>query len=256
MIQKIQGMNLNYEIYGDGFPVLLLHGWGGCINSMLPITNVLKEKFKVIVVDFIGHGQSDFPLNPMGVPEYVAVIKEFIDFLGIKELYLIGHSFGGRVSIMLSALYPSQIKKMILVDSGGIKPKKTLTQTIKIYRYKSIKNILKVLMFNSAYYKKLMIKYRQKAGSSDYNALPESMKATFVKVVNQDLRQYLKKIVTPTLVIWGENDTDTPLYMGKIISDGIKDSGLVVLKNAGHFSYIDNMAEFNIIMNNFLAGGV
>lgn len=254
MIQKIQGMNLNYEIYGDGFPVLLLHGWGGEINSMLPITNALKNKYKVIVVDFIGHGKSDYPLFPMGVPEYTSIIKELLDNLNLKEIYLIGHSFGGRVGIMLSSTYPNLVKKMILVDSGGIKPKKTFKQLCKIYSYKFTKNFLKVVMFNSKAYQNLMVKYRKKAGSSDYNALPENMKATFVKVVNQDLREYLKEIVAPTLVVWGENDTDTPLYMGEIISNGIKDSGLVVLKNAEHFSYLDNSAEFNAIALNFLEG--
>ena len=254
MIKNIQGMNINYEIYGEGFPVLVLHGWGGCINSMLPIINGLKSNYKLIVIDFIGHGKSDFPLSPMGVPEYTSVVKDFIDELGINKLYLIGHSFGGRVSIMLAFLYPNLVKKMILVDSGGIKPKKTFKQICKVYSYKFVKNFLKIVMFNSKHYQDIMVNYRKKAGSSDYNALPENMKATFVKVVNQDLRQYLKNISTPTLVVWGECDQDTPLYMGKIIADGIKDSGLVVLKGAGHFSYIDNSAEFNLIALNFLGG--
>ena len=143
---------------------------------------------------------------------------------------------------------------MILVDSGGIKLKKTFKQICKVYSYKFVKNFLKIVMFNSKRYQDIMVSYRKKAGSSDYNALPENMKATFVKVVNQDLRQYLKNISTPTLVVWGECDKDTPLYMGKIIADGIKNSGIVVLKGAGHFSYIDNSAEFNLIALNFLGG--
>ena len=61
MIKNIQGMNINYEIYGEGFPILVLHGWGGCINSMLPIINGLKTNYKLIVIDFIGHGKIDFP---------------------------------------------------------------------------------------------------------------------------------------------------------------------------------------------------
>lgn len=254
MIQKIQGMNINYEIHGQGYPILVLHGWGGCINSMLPIINSLKSQYQVIALDFIGHGKSDFPISPMGVPEYTSVVKEFLDNLGITELYLIGHSFGGRVSIMLSSLYPNLVKKMILIDSGGIKPKKSIKQLCKVYSYKFIKNFLKVVMFNSESYKNLMINYRKKAGSADYNALPENMKATFVKVVNQDLRCFLKDIAAPTLVVWGENDMDTPLYMGKIIASQIKDSGLVVLNDAGHFSYIDNSAKFNLIAINFLGG--
>ena len=254
MIQKIQGLNLNYEIYGEGTPVLILHGWGGCINSMLPITNDLKEKYKLIVVDFIGHGKSDFPDIPIGVPEYTDIIKELLDILDLKEIYLIGHSFGGRIGILLSALYPNLVKKMILVDSGGIKPKSTIKKILKVASYKFIKNFLKIILLNSKKYKNIMTNMRKKVGSEDYKNLPESMKATFVKVVNLDLRKYLKDIKCSTLIVWGENDTDTPLYMGELIKKGIADSGLVVLKGAGHFSYIDNSHEFNVIANNFLGG--
>ena len=65
MLQKINGININYEIYGKGTPVLILHGWGGCIESMSPITNDLKNNYQVIVVDFIGHGKSGFPDVPL-----------------------------------------------------------------------------------------------------------------------------------------------------------------------------------------------
>jgi pimeloyl-ACP methyl ester carboxylesterase len=72
------------------------------------------------------------------------------------------------------------------------------------------------------------------------------------KVINLDLTKNLKDIKNSTLLIWGENDTDTPIYMAKIMEKNIGDSGLVVLKGAGHFSYIDSSNEFNIIADNFL----
>lgn len=250
---EIDGLNINYEIYGQGEPLLILHGWGGCIDSMTPITNFLKDKYKVIVIDFLGHGKSDYPKTAIGVLEYALITKKFLDRLKIDKLYLIGHSFGGRIGIILSSKYPNLIEKMILVDSGGIKPKKKLKNQVKIYTYKFIKQFLKIVLFNSKTYEKIMIKLRTKAGSKDYKDLPESMKATFIKIVNEDLQKYLKNIKTPTLIVWGENDKDTPIYMAEKIKQGISDSGIVLLKDAGHFSYLDKSYEFNIIANNFLS---
>ena len=97
--------------------------------------------------------------------------------------------------------------------------------------------------------------YRDKYSSPDYKALKtEVMRETFKKVISLDLSSNLKEITRPTLLVWGENDLDTPLYMAKKMESEIKDSGLVVLKNAGHFSYIDNSNEYNVIIDNFLGG--
>lgn len=250
--EKINGLNINYEIKGEGFPVLILHGWGGCIDSMLPITNNLKDKYKTITVDFTGHGSSDFPITPMGVEDYSDIIYKLLNILNIKELIIIGHSFGGRVGIVLSSKYQNMIKKMILIDSGGIKPKATIKQKIQVITYKFIKNILKVILFNSKFYQNIMINLRRKSGSEDYRNLPEVMKTTFVKIVTQDLTDMLGLINCQVLIIWGEKDTDTPIYMGRIMEEKIKNSGLVVLEDAGHFSYIDQSYKCNIIINKFL----
>ena len=100
-----------------------------------------------------------------------------------------------------------------------------------------------------------MKQYREKNGSSDYNQLSSDvMRETFKKVINLDLTENLSKIASPTLIMWGELDTDTPLYMAKVMEKKIKDSGLVVLKGAGHFSYLDSMGQFLNVVNVFLGG--
>ena len=248
---NINGVKINYEIVGQGQNVLVLHGWGGCINSMRPVINHLKDRFKVISLDFPGHGKSDYPDSAWGVPEYMELLYKFLKTLNLEKVHIIAHSFGGRVSIMLSSLYPEMVGKLILVDSAGIR---TIEDYFRVYKYKLIKNTLRVLLFNSEFYEKVIKKIRSKVGSSDYQKLPDNMRATFVKIVNQDLRAYLKSIQSPTLLIWGEKDEATPVYMGKIMKKKIKDSGLVVLKDAGHFSYLDKSREFNAIIDSFLGG--
>ena len=115
-----------------------------------------------------------------------------------------------------------------------------------------MKNLYKVLLPKDKFEKKLE-EMRQKRGSSDYNQLnSDTMRETFKRVINLDLTKNLKEISNPTLLIWGENDLDTPLYMAKIMEKNIPDSGLVVLENAGHFSYLDNSNKFLKVSQTFL----
>ena len=92
----------------------------------------------------------------------------------------------------------------------------------------------------------------QNAGSSDYKQLSGVMRQTFVKVVNQDLTPYLKNIRSSSLLVYGAQDTDTPVRFGKIMEKKIPDAGLVVLDNAGHFSYLDQFPRYISIVKVFL----
>lgn len=252
---EIQDIKTNYEIVGQGDNVLVLHGWGGCIDSMRPVIDHLKRRFTVVSLDFPGHGKSGFPKDGWGVPEYTHYLYRFLKSINVEKTHIIAHSFGGRVSIMLSSIWPEMVGKMVLVDSGGIKPKRKLRYYIKVYTFKLIKFLLRLALFsNPSTYERILGKVRKRFGSSDYRQLPDNMRATFVKIVNLDLRCYLKNIKSPTLLVWGEKDQDTPVYMGKTMEKEIEESGLIILKGAGHFSYLDNSREFNIIIGNFLGG--
>ena len=94
---------------------------------------------------------------------------------------------------------------------------------------------------------------RKKRGSSDYAKLKTDVsRQTFNKIISLDLKKNLKDIKNPVLLIWGENDKDTPLYMAKIMEKRIKDCGLVVIENAGHFSYLDNTAKYLLVADAFI----
>lgn len=254
MFIKISDCLINYEVFGEGEPLLLLHGWGACINSMAPIWQFFKNKFKVYILDFPGQGNgSEEPKTPWGVPEYAEMVKEFINKLKINKPHVIAHSFGGRVAIYLTSKYQDLFNKIVLVDAAGVKPKVSIKKKFKIAMFKCGKAIIKITSPKNKYQDKLN-KFRSKFASSDYSAIKSDvMRQTFSKVVSLDLTKNLKKIKNSTLLMWGENDNDTPLYMAKIMEKNIEDSGLVILKNAGHFSYIDARDNFNIIVDNFLS---
>lgn len=253
MIINIDGTKINYEIFGTGKPLLLLHGWGACINSMAPIWQYFKTNFKVYVLDFpMGVNDSGEPSTPWGVPEYAEMVRKFIQELNILKPHVIAHSFGGRVAIYLASKDQYLFDKIVLVDAAGVKPKQTLKNKIKKVMFKCGKVCLKIFTPKDKLEDKLNA-YRKKHSSSDYLALKSDvMRKTFVNVINLDLTKKLKDIECPVLLMWGENDSDTPLYMAHIMAKEIKDAGLVVLKNAGHFSYLDNENEFNLIVNKYL----
>lgn len=254
MFIDINGAQIYYEVMGEGKAVLLLHGWGACIKSMTSIWSFLKNKYKVYILDFPGEsGQSPEPPLPWGVPEYGEMVKEFIDKLQISKPSVIAHSFGGRVAIYLASKYKNLFDKIILTDAAGVKPKMTFKKFYRRIVFKIGKVCLKIFT-PKKYRDKKMQEYRDKYSSADYKALKtDNMRETFKKVISLDLTPNLKEIERPTLLIWGENDVDTPLYMAKIMEKNIKDSGLVVLKDAKHFSYVDKVFEYNAIVDNFLS---
>lgn len=253
-----KGININYKIFAndennDTKPLLILHGWMAKIEAMAPIYMHFQKTRKVIVLDFPGQGgKSDTLKEVWGVPEYGEMVKALIDGLNINGCDVIGHSFGGRVIIYLSSKYKDLFNKIVLTDSAGVKPKRSIKKLFKIYTYKIAKVFMKLVTPKEKYEQKLA-EMRKKRGSSDYAMLDSDvMRGTFNKVINLDLTNKLKEIERPTLLVWGENDTDTPMYMAKIMEKHIKDSGIVVLENAGHFSYLDNPNKYLIVVENFL----
>jgi len=213
--------------------IVFLHGWGADKNSFLWAKRYFED-YSLIFVDFPGFGESAEPQKPYNVYDYVCRLKEILDQFYIEELVLVGHSFGGRVAIKFSFLFQNDYAnfKLCLVDIAGLKPKRSIKYFFNVARYKFYKKHFP----NS---KKL-----DKFGSSDYKALSKIMKQTFVLVVNEDLSNYAKYIKCKTVIIWGEKDTETPIYMAKRLKKLIKNSKLIIIKNAGHFSFLDEPVEF------------
>ncbi|SDX23375.1 alpha/beta fold hydrolase [Tepidimicrobium xylanilyticum] len=251
MIVEIDGIKINYICEGQGKDILVLHGWGANISTVLPIINLLKPYFRVYAVDLPGFGESDKPKEVFGSEDYARILKEFIDKMGVKKIVLIGHSFGGKLSILLGIKYPEIIDKIVLINSAGLVPKRGLKYYIKVYGFKTLKFLYNIIFFWANKEEKRE-KFYKRFGSTDYREADGIMRKILVRVVNEDFKEILKEIKSPTLLIWGDKDTATPLYMGKIMESQIPDSGLVILEGAGHYSYLDDFNRFAIILKTFL----
>ncbi len=246
MFITIDGLKLYYTTLGEGRPTLLLHGWGVDSRSMQSIMTYLKDRgSKVYALDFPGFGMSELPPEPWEVGDYTALVVQFLDQMGLDQVDIVAHSFGGRVSIKLAAAHPERINRLVLTGSAGIRPDRTAGYYVKVYTYKLGKALAKLLPGSLG---KRMIARR---GSSDYQQAGE-MRATFVKVVNEDLRHLLPDIQSPTLLIWGELDTETPLQDGQLMDQLIPNSRLEVLRGAGHYCYIDDFPGFSRAISVFL----
>ena len=247
MYIKINDIDTNYEVSGNGKNVVLLHGWRASLESLTPITRHLEDRFKVYRLDLPGFGKSSIPNNPWNTGDYADFVIEFIKKQEIDNPILIGHSFGGRTLIKLASKNEIKINKMILIDSAGLKPKRKLNYYIKIYIYKILKRITKLKKLSY-----LREKYIKKHGSEDYRSVSEIMQRVMSITLNEDLKKDMTNIKVPTLLIWGDEDTATPLSDGKTMEKMIKDSGLVVLEGAGHFSFLDKPYQFNAVIDSFL----
>lgn len=253
MLKNVKGLDINYIVEGEGEPVIVLHGWGANINTVLPIVNILKDRYKVYALDLPGFGESEEPKEPISSFEYAKIVKDFIVDEGIEKASFIGHSFGGKLSIIMGSKYPDMVNKIVLIDSAGLIPKRGIDYYVKVYSFKSLRFIYKNFFFWLKDDKR-MERFYKKFGSTDYRDSSGVMRKILVIVVNENLKDLLKDIKAPTLIIWGDEDTDTPLYMAKTMEKEIKDSGLVVLEGAGHYSYLDDYYTFRAVINAFFNG--
>jgi pimeloyl-ACP methyl ester carboxylesterase len=247
------GYNINYSIDGSGDEtIVILQGWGTTIDVYSSLAQLLSAKYCVIRLDLPGFGKSDEPKESWSVDEYVDFFLKFLKDLNIKKAILIGHSYGGRMIIKIASRKraPIELSKIVLIDSAGVLPHRTTIQRLKIRRYKILKRIANIGVIKKCFSSQIE-EWKSKQGSADYRNASPIMRQSLVKAVNEDLSDCLKDIKVETLLIWGDNDTATPLSDAHKMEKNIPNAGLAVIKNAGHFCFIDQPIVFNNIIKSY-----
>ena len=235
---NIKNLNINYIQYGKGKDIILLHGWGQNIEMMKPVGDPFEDRFRITILDLPGFGESDEPNTPWKIDDYELMLEDFIEKLNIKKPIVIGHSFGGRLAIRYSARNP--VSKVVLFGSPCIRIQESLPLSVRV-----LKAIKKLPGMNS-----LGEYMKQYIGSRDYKAASPIMRQTLVEVVNEDLSKYAKEIEEPTLLIWGESDTEAPVAEAKELEKIMVDAALIVLPGT-HYAYLENLPQVINILNNF-----
>ena len=233
---------------GD-LPIVILHGWGAHIEAVGPILAALEGASDVIALDLPGFGESDPPEQPWDVDAYARFMIHFLDELAVERAHLVGHSHGGRVSIALAADEADRVGRLLLIDAAGIPPKRG-------WRYRRRVAVAKVgrlaAKVGGGPGRRLQERMRARVASRDYLEASVAMRGTFRAVIASDLTDRLPRIRASTLLVWGDQDDDTPLWMGRRMEELIPDAGLVVLEGAGHYSYADSPGHFRAVARQFL----
>lgn len=242
-------VQVRYRTGGKGESILLLHGWGASMNSFRQVFDDLAKNFHVVALDFPGHGASGMPPIGWTVSNYMECLLSIMDQLALPRPSIVAHSFGGRVAIKLAAAHPDRVGRLILVDAAGVPPPRSFRFKLKRSLARLVKRITPYLGAGGREVQRRVYALIQ---SSDYAATTGTMRDTFVKVISEDLTASLPKIKSPTLLVWGDQDKDTPPVSGETMNSLIPHSEYVLLKGAGHFSYIDQFNLFRLLVRRFM----
>lgn len=219
--------------------MVLLHGWGQNIEMMKPIGDAFLNE-DVIIVDLPGYGKSEEPPYPYSVEDYVMIIKELLDNIDVKNPILIGHSFGGKISLLYASMF--DVKKLILLASPYKKEIKKLS-----LKTKTLKQLKKVPGLN-----KLEGFAKKHIGSVDYRNASPIMRQVLVNTVNLDISESVKKIKCPTIIIWGTLDEQVDVSEAYELEKLISDAGVIVYENCTHYAYLEKLGQTISVISSFI----
>lgn len=230
-------------------PVLVLHGWGASLDAIGSVIAGLGRSVEMIAVDLPGFGASEPPREPWTVGRYAAFLLEFASALQLERFSVLAHSFGARIAIVLADEHPEKVERLLLTGAAGIRPRRKPSYYARVALAKVGRAAAAV---GGSRGRRLQAVLRRRIASADWLAASEAMRETFRLVIAEDLTARLPRIRVPTLLVWGDHDADTPLWMGERMERLIPDAGLVVLHGAGHYAYAERAGEFNRVAEHFL----
>lgn len=211
--------------------IVLMHGWGASTEKLIPFTKELKGLgWRVFLPKLPGFDKSP-PKKVWGVGDYAEyVLSQTKRKFGSKGFFVFGHSFGGRIAIKIAAQSPRNLKGVVLCSAGG------LSRGYKLVRlfFFILAKIGKVfLLFPplAFFWRKVLYKL---AGEHDYEKAKGIMKEVLKKVIAEDIRPVIFKIKLPTLILWGNLDTVTPVKDAYFIEKAQPKSKLIIFNNQGH----------------------
>ncbi len=230
----VNNLKINVKIVGQGEPILILHGWGDSFNSWFKVQEILAEKgFKVFIPDLPGFGKSDTPKSAWSLSDYSNFIFNFSQKLNLSQFFLIGHSFGGRISIKFVNNYSEKVNSLVLVGSGGIRPKLNF-KTKMIYSVGRMGKFLFTKRVFRPFQKTAKTLFYFVLRKRDYIKAQGIMRQIVRKAITEDLLPELCQIKTKTLIIWGEKDKSIPIEAAHIFKREIRNSQLKTFSGIGH----------------------
>jgi pimeloyl-ACP methyl ester carboxylesterase len=234
---KVEGRLVRYKVVGEGDPIILVHGLSA--SSLWWTRNVpaLAPHYQLYLVDLPGFGSMSYPRNRFALRQTADWLLKWMEAIGLQKAHFIGHSMGGYISLWIAAHHPGVVSRLVLVSPAVI----TRVQTV------------------FGYLGPLLVSARHLTPSFFPILLYDALRAgpfTIIQAASDlltvDVRQELKMITAPTLLVWGEHDTLVPLSAGYLVRDEMKPALFLLLKRAGHVSMYDQSETFNAAVLAFL----
>lgn len=225
------------RIRGSGLAVVMLHGWGCTLDALKPLAHLLAPHGDIHLIDIPGFGKSPFPEAVWSSFDYADRLIAYLDENNIPDAIFVGHSFGGKISLSLAARYPNRIRKLILLAASGVKRQRSFQDKCRIQGIKWLGKSLKQIdaLAGTSLFSQ---QFAPRFGSADYKNAG-LMRSILVKSVNEDLSAQIATISAPTLMLWGEDDTETPPEVARRMHQLIRHSQLIIFPKKGHWFYQD-----------------
>lgn len=246
----VDNLLINYQDHGTGKVILFLHGWTEAAQqSFQQLSQVFAKDYRVLLPDLPGFGQSTMPPENWGVPEYGMFVQKFLEKLEVKPDIIIAHSNGGTIALYAVGNRLIAPQKLVLLGSAGIREKAKLKKNLLRVAAKPVKAAL--LPFPHLFQERLKKRIYGKLGSDLY--VMENMKPIFNRVVSYDIQAEAKKVTQPTLLIYGSDDSSTPVSFGELFAGVMPSARLEVVPRAGHYVHLDQLQKVLELIEDFLA---
>jgi pimeloyl-ACP methyl ester carboxylesterase len=232
---------------GAGDVVLVLHGWGGRIESMAPVVDCLRQNRRVLALDLPGFGEAPVPEEVWGTADQAKFVAEALMKLGVGRAHLVGHSFGALTCVHLAASFPELVDKVVLAAASGLR--NAVSKRVRARR--AVSRAARTVGRLGPPGRRLKGALYGRLASEDYKQAGP-LRPMLIKVVNDDVSHLLPLVASPTLLVWGTADDSVPVEHARTMERLIPDAGLVLFEGAGHFAYLEEPERFCRVVRHFL----
>ena len=252
--------SVHYEVFGRGKPVILLHGWLGSWGLWQQTMADLATSYRTYALDFWGFGESGKKRVTYAVQDFVSLVNQFMEQLGIERAPLVGHSMGGTVSLQVAITYPQRVAKVAV--AGSPIAGSSLAPLLKLAGYRPIAFLLFNLMgpfraWMKYFYSRRICTDPRFPAMMDRDLSRTTLESFLVSIASlrrTDLRGCLGQVNVPVLGLYGDQDRVVDPLQWQPLEHGVRQAKISRFPEAGHFMMLENPAEFSYILKNFLDG--
>jgi len=248
---------VHYEAYGRGRPVILLHGWLGSWGLWQETMTFLGQSYRTYALDFWGFGESGKKRNSYAIQDFVSLVNQFMDQLGISQAPLVGHSMGGTVSLSTAIQFPNRVRKVVVIGSPIVGS--SLSLLLKLFGRRPIAFVVyKNLWAFRLFYRLLAPVYTrdrrwpQMMDRDLSSTTLESFLLSIASLRKTDLRPLLNQVQVPVMGMYGDRDIVVHPAQWKAMADGIPQARIQRYSKAGHFIMLDEPNSFMETLRSFL----